>query len=327
MARVFIDGFEAGQLDLWDLVCNASVATGIGGMDGAYCVNLTSNDKAIYKDVPAADEYYVAFRYKIISPGGSGTIISFTNGATRLGTLTFDSTSRLLQARRGDESGAILGTGTTAFVNNTVALIEVHYKPHDTTGIFQVKVNGVLEIDFSGDTTNNALQINRIIFGRSVTSGWVYGYVDNVIIDNAVWVGDTRIQAIKPTGPGNSTQWDPSAGANWDCVEEVPASDTDDVSTNVADEIDLYTFGDLTGSIEEIKCVQAQARAIKEGAPTPQNLQLACRSGGTNYTGPNNAPGTTAQSFAKLWETNPNTSNPWAVDEVNAAEIGVKAVA
>jgi hypothetical protein len=110
-------------------------------------------------------------------------------------------------------------------------------------------------------------------------------------------------------------------------VEEVPASDANFVSTNVADEVDLYAAGDLSGPIYAVKCVQAQARCLKEGAPTPQNLQLACRTGGTDYFGANNAVPTTAASVFKIWETNPNTAAAWTPQEVNGLEIGIKSTA
>ena len=124
------------------------------------------------------------------------------------------------------------------------------------------------------------------------------------------------------------TEWDPSAGANWDCVEEIPYSDTDYVSTNVTGKTDLYEATDLVGSIHSVKCVQVAARSIKEGSPTPQNLQLACRSGGANYFGENVAvPAVNPKSLTKLWETNPGTGAAWTKDEVNAVQIGMKAAA
>jgi len=61
-----------------------------------------------------------------------------------------------------------------------------------------------------------------------------------------------------------------SAGANWDCVEEIPYSDADYVSTNVTGKTDLYEVTDLVGSIHSVKCVQVAARSIKEGSPTPR---------------------------------------------------------
>ena len=55
MARVFIDGFESGKTDLWDLVVGACIATGIAGMDGTYCLSCDGfGDYYAHKYVPAA---------------------------------------------------------------------------------------------------------------------------------------------------------------------------------------------------------------------------------------------------------------------------------
>jgi len=331
MGRVFIDGFESGSLDLWDtLTGSPAIASGISGMDGTYCVNLTSNDKSISTPLPAADEYYLAFLYKPTNDAYEASLVFFHNGTTVLGSLYKNASSNgnTLRIRRGNESGTLLATGTAVLNLNTVNLIEVRYKPHTSTGVFQVKVNGVLDIDFSGQTAGSILQINRFSLGRYGTSGYAYGYFDNVVIDNSAFPGNTKIQAVKPTAAGNSTQWDPSSGSNWDCVDEIPANDNDYVSTNSNGALDLYTFSDLTGSIGEIKCVQVQARTVKNGAPTPQNLQLAVRSGGTNYFSSSMAvPSINPKILSNIWQLNPNTSAAWTVSEVNAAEFGMNAVA
>ena len=43
MARLFIDGFESGQEDLWDAESGASVVSSAGlDMDGDYCLDLNN---------------------------------------------------------------------------------------------------------------------------------------------------------------------------------------------------------------------------------------------------------------------------------------------
>jgi hypothetical protein len=236
-------------------------------------------------------------------------------------------TTGLLEIRRGTGTGTLLATGTIAINVGTPVLIEVHYKPHDTAGVFQIRVGGVLDINFSGDTTDGATAIDGIRIGGD-GNYYASSWFDNVVIDNAAWPGDTRIQAIWPSAPGDLAEWDPSSGQNWDCVDEIPYSDTDYVSTNVTGKTDLYEVTDLVGSIHSVRCIQVSARAIKEGSPTPQNLQLACRSGGANYFGENvPVPAVNPKPLTKLWDTNPATGQPWTKDEVNALQLGFKAVA
>lgn len=324
MARVFIDGFEAGDLKLWDAAPGTSVVAAVSGMDGSYCLYISASGEYVKKTIPSNDEYYVAFLYRPVDVTWSKDICCFYNGTTLLGSLRRNGTTNVLEIYRGV---TLVETGTISNFINTTYLIEVCYKPAENpNGVFQVKVNGVLDIDFSGDTTDGPIAIDGFQLGLDAWTS--YGYYDNIVIDDATWPGNTKIQAIVPTGAGASTQWAPSAGSNYACVDEVPASETDYVSTNTAGHLDTYAAGDLTGDIENIKCVQVQALAVKEGAPTPLNLELAVKSGATTYLSADQAvPATTSQALSALWELDPATAAPWEIAAVNALEIGEKAVA
>ena len=125
----------------------------------------------------------------------------FLNGSTQLARVRRNPTTGFLEVRRGTGSGTLLATGTIAVNVGTPLLIEVHYKPHDTAGVFQVRVGGVLDINFNGDTTDGTTAIDGIRVGGD---GGYYSscWFDNVVLDNAAWPGDTLIQAIRPSGPG-----------------------------------------------------------------------------------------------------------------------------
>ena len=322
MARLFIDGFETGSLDLWDYnQQNASINSSLSGRDGNYCLSVdTSFNTSLEKNLPSRSELYVAFR---LYPKNSANAIKFYYDSTLLGYLYLTGTGGNFQAKRGD--GTILATGTTTIDSQVWILVEVRYKPADSGGVFQVKVNGILDIDYTGNTTSGGSSVNKIALGTN-NFNYGIGYYDNIIVDDASWIGDTKIQAIKPTAAGNSTQWDPSSGSNWDCVDERPPSDTDYNYTNAADELDLFTFSDLSGSIEEIKCVQVQARAKYEGAPAATKLQLGVRLSSTNYFSASKDLTTAFKQHYHLWEQDPSTSSAWTASGVNAAGFGYKSV-
>jgi hypothetical protein len=121
--------------------------------------------------------------------------------------------------------------------------------------------------------------------------------------------------------------WSPSTGDNYACVEEVPASETDYVKVNAIGNIDTYAAGNLVGTVGSVKCVQVQALAISEGAPTPTRLQLVARSGAVDYFSADILVPATSATLANIWETDPATAAAWTEGGVNAMEIGVKAVA
>jgi len=232
-----------------------------------------------------------------------------------------------LSAYRGSDN-VLLGTTANSFPDATTYFIEVRFKSHNVSGVFQLKINGILVIDFSGNTSGVTLPITSFKLGdHGVGNGYASCYVDNIIVDNAAWPGNTKIQALVPIGAGNSTQWTPSAGANDECVDEIPGSETDYIFTNTADHLDLYAAGDLAGDVGAINCVQVQALTRFEGSPTPTNLQLAVRTNSTDYVSDDKPVPSSSVQLYNIWETNPDTEAAWAEAEVNALEIGVKAVA
>jgi len=321
MARVFIDGFESGGYDLWEERSGSPAVQAISsGMDGVYQLYLGyQGGHYVRKLLPPAAEYWVAFRW-ICMGGSSDYVFTFLDpDGTVLGCLKAD--TGVFTAVRG--SSTLLASGTTSASGSTPFKLEIHYKPHATAGVFQVKVNGVMEIDFTGNTGTTA-NIGKIMLGwTSDFNG--EGKWDNIIVDDAEWVGDTMIQARVVNGAGDSTQWTPSTGANYACVDEKPPSDTDYIRTNVADNVDLFAVAALGGSPETIKCVQVQARCKKEGAP-PSQLKMAVKTGGTVYLSEDTGPkvGRYLSRYG-IWPLNPSTGVAWLPSD--SLQIGCKSVA
>jgi hypothetical protein len=333
MSRIFMDGFESGDSNLW----TTKYVTGVvasSAMVGAYYLDLyagTAMSAYVSKYLSSSySELYVAFKYKALSLDNT-SIISFKDSAgTALATFKLNGTTGRIESHLGISTGTLLATGTTAIVAGTVYLIEIRYKPLNSNGIIQVKVNGgAFEIDYSGDTTNGLEYVQEIIFGRAPgDSTNSYAYLDDVVVDDASWIGSTSIQGLAVTGAGATTQFDPSAGNNYQCVDEIPASDADYISTNVPDEIDTYACGNLTGTINSVKAVQVQARCMQEGSPAVPKIQLVTRPSDTDRVSASK----TVQTFApgvvsNIWELNPDDSAAWSEADVNGMEIGVKAVA
>ena len=326
MARVFIDGFESGDHDMWDVEGNATAVSSDGlDMDGSYCLDLNSVSEYLGKNITAEDEMYFAFLYRPTNGSNSKSILALLNGGTVIVGIRRNVTTGFLEAYRG---GVLINTGSISLQLNVTSLIEIHVKVADSGGRIETKVDGVTDIDFTGDTKPGAdTQFNLVRLGFYAASVYVYAYFDNLIMDDAAWIGDTKIQVVVPTGAGTTTGWTPSAGNNWACVDEIPASDVDYVSINSNDVVDTYATGNMAGTIGSVKCVQIQSRARTDGAPTPTNLKLAVRSGGTDYFSGDNAVPATEKSLWNLWENNPADAAAWEESDVNNIEIGIKSAA
>jgi hypothetical protein len=117
----------------------------------------------------------------------------------------------------------------------------------NNVGTFELKVDGVVDTTFSGDTQPGAAAtIDRMEFG------------------------DVRFDAILPTGD-SSVQWARSAGANnFETVDERPPSDSDFNSETTDAQVDKYSCGDWVGSGKSPVFVTQLARLRKDEAAAHQ---------------------------------------------------------
>lgn len=329
MSRIFIDGFEAGEHDMWDAEDNATVVSSAGlDMDGDYCLDLNDGSEYVEKNITADDEMYFAFLYRPTNNTTSEEmLVLYYDTTVMVHILRTNNINGNIKAHRGVFT--LLATGTINMLIDNTYLIEVYVKIADSGGRVTIKIDGVTDVDFTGDTKEGAnTQFNKIRLGYGPSVAYTaIAYFDNFIMDDAAWIGNTKIQKILPTGGGSSTIWNPSAGANWQCVDERPPSDVDYVSTNTVDQVDTYQASDMVGAIGTVKCVQIQSRTESDGAPTPTNLKLAVRSGGTDYFSGDKSVPAAPKGLHNLWETNPADSLAWEEADVNAMEIGIKSAA
>jgi len=327
MARKFIEGFESGGVDLWTNSLGAAVVASTDlDMDGSYCLELVDDTDYVSRTLAADSEMYGALLFRLDSAVAT-QVLSFYSGSTILGNMavTADGYITLYVG-----ASTLVATSAVTVTEDTTNFFEFYYKLADSPdGRFVIKLNGVTIIDFTGDTKpSTETTFDAIRLGYAGVAGRVAnGRYDNFILDDAAYIGLTKVQAIYPTAAGTTDDWTPSAGDNYACVDERPVSDTDYVSTNTVDHLDSYTTSNLSGTIVSIKAVQVQARIKKDGAATPQNAKLALRSGTTDYLSADNAIGTSYGAILNIWETDPDTAAAWIEAGVNGIEIGIKSAA
>ena len=330
MARIFIEGFEGGDFGNLDSTSGGPlIIAAPSGMSGSYAFRASTN-KWIYKAFsPTLTEVYFSERVKCINSASYGSIFRLTYGSLIPLEVCVGPSRYVTVWKRPDlinPTTRIIGQSSYPLDLNVVYHIEGRILLGPVSGIVQVKINNIMEIDFTGNTTSTAGETDYNGFWVGSWVGAEYQY-DDIVVDNAAWIGPSRIALLKPTGAGALTQFTPSAGANWDCVDEIPASDSDYVATDTPGNVDLYTLTDLPGETVTVKSVQLSARCYKESGATPQNLQMSVRSNGSNYfSGNKPIPDTVGVNVIHLFETNPDTGIPWTVGQGNALEAGMKAV-
>lgn len=317
MPREFLDGFENGSANLWNTVYMVDADSFVSriadapdeqptGMSGYY-LYLDGTDY-IYRALTARAEYYFSFLY---SPRYSNTyaesLIGFYSDTTLLGWIWRNTTSPYVARICVGNTSTITSTGTAELLLDNTYLIEVYFKIAQSGGRFVVKINGVTDIDYTGDTFGSLATMNRVQLGRTYSTSYTaYACYDNFVCDSEGWIGSANIIGLVPTAKGNSTEWVASTGKNYACVDEIPVSDADYLRAAAVDKVDTYTLEDLSiANFEAIKCVQVQCRAGLSGVPTPTNINLAIHNGGTDYFSDDIAIPAAFGPLTNIWEADP----------------------
>jgi len=134
-------------------------------------------------------------------------------------------------------------------------------------------------------------------------------------------------ETLRPNATGNYTQCDPVGDvSNYLCVdEEVADDDATYVETSGgATELDTYSIPDHSEGIGTINSVAVYIRC---GATTTADLHAAetvIQTHDTNYFSSNTTLPISYTDLSTTYETNPDTTNAWTWDEIDALETGVR---
>lgn len=329
MARIFMTGFEAGHTGVLDnpgglSIETSTVRTGnyslkVEGFNEGY-VLLPGNPSEIYGRI--------AFYCHNGGDGGAAHYFAKFNDSAGASQIAFvrNPTTTFIEIYRGS---TLIATGTISIPLSTWYVLEFHVKIDDSTGKIETKVDGVADIDFDGDTqeTGNA-NLGQLYFGNYATD-MPGNYIDDIAINdttspqNNSWIGRGGIYGLFPEGAGNYTQWTPSAGANYECVDEVPPNDdTDYVADDTVGHKDTYEMEDLVPTDGGIAAVQWIARA-KLSAAGSGNFQRVLRYSGVDYNGSDLAVDTSYKYFQEIFDQCPDATD-WSIAKVNALEAGVE---
>lgn len=334
MSLIFRDGF-----DIYSAVANMS-ARGYTSLPTAIETSIVRNSlgRAIRTIGATIARFPLGANYEYIYVGVAvqvatttttqNQIISFWDSGTQQCTVGFNGTTNQFYVARGSATGTILNTGSNTFSQNAWHYVEVKAQINSSTAAsgFLVYVNGVLEITVTtaSDTNSNANNYcNNIGIGGAGSASL---YFDDLYVrDDSVYLTTPRIVTLYPDGNGNQNQWVGSDGNSTDnylLVNSTLYQTTTYVESDVVNDNDLYTVGNLPFTPDVIHCVTVSSLMTKDNSGARQ-ARLLVRSGSTNYEGAAIALSETATYYSFDNETDPNTSAAWTPANVNAMEIGV----
>jgi hypothetical protein len=328
MTMLFVDGcqYNAALTEKWSAATSASYSTttartgnrsirlGAGSTSGT----LTKTFGSSYGTLSVGWGGYMGTganfsRVQLLDSAGANQI-----------TVNIGSTGTI-SVYRGSEAGTLLGTGGSVPFGSWFHL-EFDVTVHDSTGAVDVYLNGASVISVSGvDTKNTAVAgAASVKFTGPSNATNPYLYIDDVVITNTfAQIGAAIVQTLYPTGAGATTQWTPSAGANYAAVDETTGDgDTTYVSTSTLNNIDTYAFGDLTANSGAVLAVAVNIVGRADAGGSPQ-VTPVLRPGSTDRLGTGVAQTATYANGQSIWETNPDGGS-WTEAAVNASEAGIK---
>ena len=345
MALLFCDSFDhyasAGMAYKWTYRdgANVTIDASYGRFSTGGC-KITYNSSGVYKthDQKRTLVAGVAVKVPNVTPGVI-TPIAFCEALyTQPQCCVCVNASKYLEVRRGDNNGTVLATSTDPL---TQGWHYVEFKAYidDSAGTTEVHLDGVevaeltLTDQDTQNRTNNYADITRLCLSTGGSQADYY-FDDFYLCDTTGsycndFLGDIRVECKLPDGAGDSvnTDWTPSAGDNYECVNESPPTDdTDYVSSETADNIDTYAFAALATTAGSVKAVTVWNYARKDDAGTRQIAAVARHDTSESY-GSTVTLSATYTHYGEIYHVNPSTTSAWTIAEVNEAEFGVKLIA
>jgi hypothetical protein len=323
--RVFNTGFEEGSTDIFDL--NAPLIGTSNPKTGTYSIQATINTQYYWDNWSIPSTYMIRGGMDMRHGTGGG-------GTTNKSLFRIRSATADLIVIRLNSTGTGLKlkvAGTDQDDSDAVPIDEYYHLGFDvkidgSSGWAKVYVNGIEVMSFTGNT--GTAQITNCAIGpQSASGGDSLGalYIDNLYIDDstgesvAVAPPILRFHWITPDSNGNYNDWTPSSGSGYQCVDEVPPSDSDYVETAASGNQDSYGCTTITlGTNETIEAVIPVVRAKREGAS--EKIKLGTRLSSTDSVGSEQGLGT---SYAYLFER--QTTKPgggsWGQSDIDSVEV------
>jgi hypothetical protein len=255
------------------------------------------------------------------------------------GTLSLQIGSNSVTYHRGDFSGTLLATASSALGSATWYYLELKVVIDDSAGSVYLKIDGVEEMNVTAVDTNNGgvASVASVRFGRTGSSSdaAVDAKYDDIVIGDTSdgvggspsivatdLIGDCSIEVLFPDGAGNYAQWTPSAGLNYQNVDDGATNDGDTTynSSSTAGQRDSFTCDDLSISTGSVYAVQV-TNICKRQDGGGRLFRGTIRTSSTDAEGTGKYTPASYVHKTDIFENDASGSD-WTVSSVNAMEIG-----
>lgn len=222
-------------------------------------------------------------------------------------------------------AGTTLATGTTVLSASTWYRLALHLGTGASAN-YEIKLNNVQEVNGTTSMTVNFGGNSTFGITTNTTNGLPVYYYDNMVVDNAAYVGPAYVHRMAPAANGSTQQWLSGTGTTYTEVSEIPANAATYLKNSaVVSQVALVTLGTSAASGISGTVLAAKAWvALREDTAVTSSCSVRIREGATNSdnTGIDINPTTVATvNLFKLMTTKPS-GGAWTTAALDATEIG-----
>jgi hypothetical protein len=237
----------------------------------------------------------------------------------------------------------ILAQSVEGIQSNSWAYLEFKWLIDETAGTFEMRVNGIPLLNFTGNTdtqgevwtplSTHIWTSIHLLGVPSTIAPFLICWLDDLYLadltgsgdDVRDFLGDGTIITIRPNGVGASDDWTPTpAGANWDQTNDLTQDgDATYVETTAPGARDVYHFEDIpVGATVLGAHWNAVLRKTAEGGAIVRPI---VHQGGVDYDGPEQGVGAIVYDkyVTQPYDINPATGARWTAAEINAGQFGI----
>lgn len=264
------------------------------------------------------------FKGYIYLSGGSGTRAIWVagNSGTDLFRLLVSGANLAMQYWNGS---TWVSLDNTAIAVTTLYELDIEIVMNNSTGSIKLYVDQTEVQSLTGADTilDTPTTMNEVLFrSHNTTATDAITWSACVLADEEL--KDVEVSSTNLTGAGTNSSF---TGAYTD-VDEAGVDDTDVISTTTDGHVSTFAFGNLSGDFTsgyDVVGLIVNCRA-RRGPSGVANLRACAYEGTTLGEGSSTALGVTYAPVRAVFATNPDTAAAWTVTEINAAEVGAKAI-
>jgi len=251
--------------------------------------------------------------------------LTLYDGATRGINLRSTTAGELAVYRDNTQLAISSGLGLVA---NAWNYIELKVKCA-VDGTYEVHVNGTQIASLTSASANTRAGGHdfhttfrlKAISGESPIFDDVY-CLDSTGARNTSFLGVKQVITRFPNGAG-TTQWTPSAGSNYACVDEDPSTDDADYVSGQSGNLDLYAYSDVDTGVMNAGVAGIQINTELRHAGVAHNVSQQAKLSSTETGNVSQVAPAAYATISRVLEQDP-TAADWTVANVNSTQFGVK---